>query len=63
MYVITSACDRCGFCLLECALDAIEPGQSVHRIVQERCTRCGACHEVCPIDAIDRVPEEAASGA
>ena len=53
MYVITDACDRCGYCVLECALDAIAKGRTKHTIVQDKCTRCGACFEVCPIEAIE----------
>jgi len=52
MYIITDDCDRCGYCLIECALDAIEKGREKHTILQDRCTRCGACYEVCPIQAI-----------
>ncbi len=52
MYLITDLCDRCGYCLIECALEAIQKGRTKHTIVQEKCTRCGACYEVCPIQAI-----------
>ena len=52
MYVITDDCDRCGYCLIECPLEAIEKGKTKHRILPERCTDCGACAEACPIDAI-----------
>ena len=55
MYVITDRCDRCGYCVLECALDAIEKGQVKHRILPDRCTDCGACIEVCPIEAIEKL--------
>lgn len=52
MFVITSDCDRCGYCLIECPLEAIEKGRVIHRILQPRCTECGACAEVCPVEAI-----------
>lgn len=55
MYVITDRCDRCGYCLIECALGAIAKGRVKHDIVPERCTECGACLEVCPVGAIVRV--------
>lgn len=55
MYVITDRCDRCGYCLIECALDAIEKGRTKHVILPDKCTDCGACFEVCPVEAIVRV--------
>jgi NADH-quinone oxidoreductase subunit F len=59
MYVIDDSCDRCGFCLIECALEAISKGRTKHTILQDKCTRCGACYEVCPIQAIVLTEEPA----
>lgn len=56
MYVILEGCDRCGLCIVECGVDAIEKGRAIHRIVPERCTSCAACVPVCPLGVIVAVP-------
>jgi ferredoxin len=65
VYVIDERCDRCGYCVLECLVDAVERSLPVHRIRPEACVECGACLEVCPLRAIhDRpAPGPATSGA
>ena len=64
MYVILDQCDRCGFCIVECALNAIEKGKKINRILPERCTSCGACVPVCPLGVIVQAdgPATSASG-
>jgi len=57
MYVIKEGCDRCGYCVLECPLDAIEKTKPINRIVPEKCSDCGACVPVCPLKVIVRVDE------
>ena len=52
MHVITGDCDKCGFCILECPVDAIEDGGAINRIVPEKCVECGACVPVCPLGVI-----------
>ncbi|HOI11462.1 MAG TPA: 4Fe-4S binding protein [Myxococcota bacterium] len=56
MYAILDGCDRCGMCVVECAVDAIEKGKDTNRILPERCTSCGACVPVCPLGVIVAVP-------
>ena len=56
MYVILDKCDRCGFCIVECALDAIEKGKVINRIMPERCTSCAACVPACPLGVIVERP-------
>ena len=56
MYAILEGCDRCGMCIVECGVNAIEKGRTIHRIVPERCTSCGACVSVCPLGVIVEVP-------
>ena len=51
-YRITDECVACGACLEECPSDAIEEGDEIYTIDQEKCTECGSCQEVCPNDAI-----------
>ncbi len=70
MYVILEKCDRCGFCIVECALGAIESGKKINRILPEKCTSCGACVPVCPLGVIVErpaqekdAPHDAAAGA
>jgi ferredoxin len=58
MYVILDKCDRCGFCIVECALDAIEMGMKINRILPEKCTSCGACVRVCPLGVIVERPAQ-----
>ena len=58
MYVILDKCDRCGFCIVECALDAIEMGKKINRIIPEKCTSCGACVRVCPLGVIVERPAQ-----
>lgn|GEM_PF-1856601 len=52
MHAIGGDCDKCGFCVLECPVDAIEEGPAVYRIVPEKCVECGACVPVCPLGVI-----------
>ncbi len=52
MHVIGRDCDKCGFCILECPVDAIEEGPEINRIVPEKCVECGACVPVCPLGVI-----------
>ena len=59
MFVILDKCDRCGFCIVECALNAIEMGKVINRIIPERCTSCGACVPVCPLGVIVEQPSQA----
>lgn len=60
IYAILDKCDRCGYCVIECALDAIEVGKTINRILPERCNGCGACPKVCPLGVIVPVPRPAA---
>lgn len=52
MHVIGPECDKCGFCVLECPVEAIEEGPETFRIVPEKCVECGACVPACPLGVI-----------
>ncbi len=60
IYAILDKCDRCGYCVIECALGAIEVGKTINRILPERCNGCGACPKVCPLGVIVPVQRPAA---
>ena len=51
-YRITDDCIVCGTCADECPSEAIEEGEEIYIIDQEKCTDCGTCMEVCPNDAV-----------
>lgn len=57
MYTITDACTRCGKCLPECPIDAVEPGAPTY-VITDLCCDFAECVVVCPEDAI--VPLEEA---
>jgi NAD-dependent dihydropyrimidine dehydrogenase PreA subunit len=52
VHVIGRDCDKCGFCIFECPVDAIEEGPEINRIVPEKCVECGACVPACPLAVI-----------
>ncbi|MBI5486741.1 MAG: 4Fe-4S binding protein [Deltaproteobacteria bacterium] len=52
MHVIGKDCDKCGFCILECPVEAIVDAGPVNRVVPEKCVECGACVPVCPLQVI-----------
>ncbi len=49
-----SKCTACGNCLLACAYDAIEMGETKPEFIEENCHGCGMCVSVCPSRAIDQ---------
>ena len=51
-YTITDDCVACGTCSEECPSEAIQEGDDMYSIDQEKCTDCGTCVEVCPTEAI-----------
>lgn len=51
-YMITDACIACGTCEEVCPSDAIQEGEQIYSIDEEKCTECGSCAEVCPTEAI-----------
>jgi ferredoxin len=57
MYSITRDCHQCGYCIIECPVDAIVKGPEIHHILPDKCVDCGQCAEVCPVDAVIRVLE------
>ena len=56
MHIIGGECDKCGFCILECPVEAIIDGGPVNRIVPEKCVECHACVPVCPLQVIVEAP-------
>jgi ferredoxin len=57
-YVILDTCNRCGLCVEECPIDAIEPGEPIF-VINEMCCEFQECVAVCPEEAIvheDEVP-------
>jgi ferredoxin len=52
MHVIQGDCDKCGFCILECPVEAIVDGGRINRILPDKCVECGACVPVCPLQVI-----------
>ena len=61
--IITDECIACDACREECPNDAIEEGDPIYMIDQDRCTECvghyeePACIEVCPVDCITTDPD------
>ena len=51
-FVITEDCVACGTCADECEANAIEEGEDIYVINEQKCTECGTCVEVCPTEAI-----------
>lgn len=52
----SDACDACGICADErCQVDAIEAGDEVYAIIQEKCIGCGLCISTCPTEAIELI--------
>ncbi len=53
---INDECIACDACLPECPNEAIEAGDPLYIIIEEKCTECEGffdepqCIEVCPID-------------
>ncbi len=47
-------CTACGNCVMACAYDAIEMGESKPEFITENCHGCGLCVSVCPAKAIDQ---------
>ena len=56
--IITDECIACDACREECPNEAIEEGDPLYLIDQDRCTECvgsydePSCVEVCPVDCI-----------
>ena len=49
-------CEACGLCADErCQVRAIEPGEEVYRVIQDKCIGCGLCVSTCPTEAIQLV--------
>lgn len=54
--LINDECIACDACLPECPNDAIEVGDPIYVIIEDKCTECEGhfdepqCIEVCPID-------------
>lgn len=48
----TDLCQRCGACVRQCPVGAIEIGRKNARIDRKKCIECFCCHEVCPHNAI-----------
>ena len=48
-------CVACGECIDRCQMDAIEEGEDVSNIIDERCIGCGLCVSTCPEEAISLV--------
>ncbi|TLM80076.1 MAG: DUF362 domain-containing protein [Actinobacteria bacterium] len=46
-------CTRCGSCLRDCPVDAIEVGEGGPSFDHAKCIRCYCCQELCPPQAID----------
>ncbi|NIS59422.1 MAG: 4Fe-4S dicluster domain-containing protein [Proteobacteria bacterium] len=51
-FMITEDCVACGTCADGCEANAIEEGDDIYVIDEEKCTECGTCIEVCPTEAI-----------
>jgi len=51
-YRITDDCVSCGTCAEECPAEAIQEGDRVYVIDQQKCTACGTCADICPAEAI-----------
>lgn len=45
-------CTRCGQCLEECPMGAIEDTADGYTIDPDLCTECGSCADICPAGAI-----------
>jgi len=62
-YVITDACSRCGECIDECPIDAIEVGDPIY-VINDTCCDFTECVDVCPEEAIVHEDElsEASNG-
>jgi len=53
MFTITEECIYCSACAVNCANNAIQPGQfDVLVIIPELCNCCGDCSLACPVDCI-----------
>lgn len=53
MHVVPSKCVKCGACIKECPVDAIEERDGEYYINPDRCIQCGRCKDACPIEAIE----------
>ena len=51
-YIVTSACNLCGQCEVECPKGAITISQGGAKINQSLCIKCGKCYQNCPFYAI-----------
>lgn len=49
----SSKCVRCGLCMRECPVGAINSDLTVD---ESKCTGCGKCGEICPFKAIEAAP-------
>jgi electron transport complex protein RnfB len=45
-------CVACGDCIERCPMEAIQEGDSVSEVLEERCIGCGLCVSTCPEKAI-----------
>jgi len=52
VYVDSTRCTGCGYCVDACQQGAITIENNVARIQQETCTECVSCATVCPAGAI-----------
>jgi ferredoxin len=50
-FVILDTCDRCGQCLPECPIEAIEIGDPIY-VINDTCCDFEECVAVCPNEAI-----------
>jgi ferredoxin len=51
-HVISSACNRCGLCALECPAECIRESEGKYWVDPDECSDCEACQRVCPVDCI-----------
>jgi MinD superfamily P-loop ATPase len=47
-----STCVRCGACVGNCPISAIEQKEDKYTINPNKCKGCGVCESTCPISAI-----------
>jgi len=50
-FVILDTCNRCGKCVDECPIDAIEPGDPIY-VITDLCCEFQECVALCPEKAI-----------
>ena len=54
MFVVNAEqCQKCGICVKNCPIGAIEAADKRQAVISEKCVECGICKKVCPTEAIE----------